>query len=266
MTMQDKQNAGVGGFIDDLNGAIRENPLAAGLVGAGVLWMFMGGNRLSAFGKALPGAAGAVTNAVGAAAGATGSTVAEAFTATASKVSEAARQVGSAISSGSQDAAATAKHAASAGYDAVRTAGASAGESLARSSEQARRSSSEFGREFGMSVQQNLTETLERQPLLLGAIGLAVGAGIASAFPSTKIEQEMMGEAGAAVKDKIQEFAGNASEFASQRAREVFDEVKKEAGAQGLAPDALTSSVKNVAQKVGAAASASRDSIKDRLS
>jgi hypothetical protein len=128
------------------------------------------------------------------------------------------------------------------------------------------RSSSEYGREIGLSMQQNLTKTLERQPLLLGMIGLAIGAGIASAFPSTKIEQDMMGEAGAAVKDKIQEIATETSEFASQRAKDVLNEVKKEVAAQGLTPESAKESLKGVVEKVKTAATSSRESIKGRLS
>jgi hypothetical protein len=269
MTMQStKQNAGgIAGFVDDLNGAIRENPVAAGLVGMGVLWMFFGSARISAFGSALPGAAMTATKAVGAAAEVTGGVVGEAIAGTASRVSEAARQVGGAISSGAEGAATMVRDTASAGYDALKLKGEAASETMTRTAKDTTgRSSSEYGREIGLSVQQNLTQTLERQPLLLGVIGLAIGAGIASAFPSTKIEQDMMGEAGAAVKDKIQEIATETSEFASQRAKDVLHEVKKEAAAQGLTSHSAKESLKGVVEKVKTAATSSSDSIKGRLS
>jgi fatty acid-binding protein DegV len=98
--------------------------------------------------------------------------------------------------------------------------------------------------------------------LLLGVIGLAIGAGIASAFPSTKMEQDMMGEAGAAVKDTIQEIASETSE----RAKDVFVEVKKEAAAQGLTPAYARESLNGVVEKVKTAATLSQESLKDRLS
>lgn len=76
----------------------------------------------------------------------------------------------------------------------------------------------------------------------------------------------MMGEAGAAVKEKMQEIVTETSEFASQRAKDVFDEVKKEAAAQGLTPASAKEGIKEVVGKLTTAATSSRDSIKGRLS
>ena len=45
-------------FVDRLTAAVRDNPLAAGLIGAGVAWMLLGGN------KGLGKAAGLVSAAV----------------------------------------------------------------------------------------------------------------------------------------------------------------------------------------------------------
>ncbi len=274
-----------GSFGDELNAAIRENPVAAGLVGAGVLWMLFGGR----LGSGLPGAARTVTNAVGSAASATGHAVGSAASATghavgeaisgaASRVGDAARQVGGVLSSGAGSAAAAVRDAASAGHGAMHSNGQhgsgqhGSGKGM-RAAKNAGQVSSDFGHDIAASVQQNLTalqnsltEALRRQPLVLGAIGLAIGAGIASAFPATKMEQELMGEAGAAVKDRIQEFATETSEFASRRAQEVLDTVKQEAAAHGLTPASATESLKSVAEKVKSAATTSRDAMKDRLS
>jgi hypothetical protein len=265
MTMQStKQNAGgIVGFVDDLNGAIRENPVAAGLIGMGVLWMFFGSARISAAGQTLPGAARGVTNAVGAAAEA-GSVVGDAIAGTAWRASNAARQVAEAISSGAEGAATAVRDTAS--YDTLKSKGIAAAGAMARTGRETGCSATEFGREFGTSMQQNLTQTLERQPLLLGMIGLGIGAGIASAFPSTQMERDVMGETGVAVQDKIREIATETTEFASRRAKEVLDEAKKEAGSQGLTSAAASESLKGAADKVKTVAGASRDSVKDRLS
>jgi hypothetical protein len=264
MTLQaGKRNAdGIAGFVDDLNGAVRENPVAAGLVGMGVLWMFFGSARISAFGSTLPNVARTVTNAVGAGAEATGSAVGDAAGATVRRVAESARQVGDAISSNAGNAATTVLDKASAAYDTLKASGKEATETVARTAKQAEGSSTQFGRDVGTSLQQNLTKTLEAEPLLLGVMGLAIGAGIASAFPSTKLERDVMGEAGAAVKDRMQEIASETFE----RAKEVFVEVKKEAAAQGLTPASARESLKSVGEKVKTAAALSQESLRDRLS
>ena len=40
------------GFVENLNGAVRENPMAAALIGVGVSWMFFRGSRITDFGLA----------------------------------------------------------------------------------------------------------------------------------------------------------------------------------------------------------------------
>ena len=149
---------------------------------------------------------------------------------------------------------------ASAGYDALKASGEAASKTM--DTKDTGRSPAESGRHIGTSMQQNLTKTLEAQPLLLGVIGVAIGAGIASVFSSTKTEQDMMCEAGAVVKDKIREIASETSE----RAKDVLIEVKKEAAVQGLTSASAGESLRGVAQKVKTAATSSQERIKDRLS
>ena len=58
MSMQDQIDR-AGPVIDRVNAAIRENPLAAGLIGAGVAWMLFGGAKdLSATARDESGPAG----------------------------------------------------------------------------------------------------------------------------------------------------------------------------------------------------------------
>ena len=248
-------STGVASFVEDLNESIRENPVAAALVGAGVLWMFFGSGKLA---SGLSNAARIATNSIGDTASSTGNAVTDAVSGAASHSLRATQQVGEAIATQAEKAARLVKDTASAGYDVLSSQSEGVSGTVTSAIQRSARASSEFGREMGTSIQSNLTETLDRQPLLLGAIGLAIGAGIAASFPATSIEKEMMGETGAAVKEKLQEVAHDTSE----RAKKVFAEVKKEAQAQGLTPDAF----KDVAGKVKAVASASKDSIKGRLS
>ena len=261
---QEKAGARLG-FVDDLNAAVRDNPVAAGLIGIGVLWMIFGGAKVSAVGNRIPGAARAVAGGVGTAAEATGSAVGGALAATGSRASDAARRIGDAISSGTEGAASLVRNTVSAGYDALASSTDKASD-FVQTAKGVASSATRPGLEVGTTLQQNLSEALERQPLLLGALGLAIGAGIASAFPATKIEKDLMGEAGAKVKEKVQEIATETKEFASTRAQQVVGEVKKAAEAQGLTPSAAKEGLKGVGEKLKTVAGASRDSTKDRLS
>jgi hypothetical protein len=61
---------------------------------------------------------------------------------------------------------------------------------------------------------QQARRLMDEQPLLAGAIGLAIGAGIAAVLPKTTTEQEFMGDASKAAKDAATEFAEQGFETA----------------------------------------------------
>jgi len=50
------------------------------------------------------------------------------------------------------------------------------------------------------NVRGNLTDLFKAQPLALGAIGLAIGAGIAAALPNTDLENSYLGETSETVR------------------------------------------------------------------
>jgi len=50
-----------------------------------------------------------------------------------------------------------------------------------------------------------LSDVLERQPLVLGVMGLGIGAAIAGAFSATSAERELMGETSEAVRADLSE-------------------------------------------------------------
>jgi hypothetical protein len=108
----------------------------------------------------------------------------------------------------------------------------------------------------------NLAELFRAQPLALGALGLAVGAGLAAALPATETEAKLLGEASAAVKEKSQAFATAQAENAGKVAENVFNAVNEEARNQGLtledakfAARDVTARVKRVVGAAGASAS-----------
>jgi hypothetical protein len=223
--------------------------------------MYFGGLRVFDFGKALPAVGTQLSGAVGAAAEATRSAVGGALSGTVSRVSATSHRVGDAIAAGVDNSATALHDTASAGFEALSPNGDGAGTGV-RADRESGATSGGTGRRLEKPLQQNSTATFGRQPLLLGAIGLAIGAGLASALPSTETEQDLMGEAGTAVKDKIQETA----EFASERAQNILKDVKKEVAAQGMTPAAAKEGLKGLAGKVKSAATNSGDAIKHRLS
>jgi hypothetical protein len=236
-----------GPVVDRLNAAIRDNPLAAGLIGAGVAWMLFGGT------KGLGAAAGIATN-------------------VASRASAAASNAGSSFTGGlakaGSKASAAVKDAASdvvgsivpemsmPETDKVLEAGSNAGSAIGDGFT----SAVEKGRQYGTAFQSGLSQSLERQPLLLGAIGLAIGAGIASTFGSTAVESEWLGKQGAAAREKLQGLAGDIKD----RAGKVMSDVKEEADRQGLTAGRAKYAASQVGEKVKTVAGAGRDSVIQR--
>jgi len=264
MTSGTHQDSGIGrGFAEDLSNAARENPVSAALIGAGVLWLFFGGSKVLALGRMLPGAAKSVAGTLGSTAEAGARTIGDGVAAAGSRVNEAATQVGSAVSAAARELSDFASEAVSKG-----SGGAASFEEKAAKKTQAteplegNNTSWDAGLNFVTTMQKNLTETLEKQPLLLGAVGLAIGAGIASSFSATNIETRLMGETGTAVKEGVEKFADDAG----NRAKRAFQEATEEAEAQGFTPSAAKDTLQGMADKLKTVAGTTRDSVKERLS
>ena len=247
MSMQDWKRSGI---VDDLNAAIRDNPLAAGLIGGGVVWMLFGGKGLGA------AAAGA-----GYAAGKVGSAAGRAGSAAIDSARSAAQAVGSAGSS----VASSVKAAGSAGFDKVASIvpdisadepsdyGFTAEQMQSRAARAGSSLASSTGR-YADTVKSTLADTFERQPLLLGAVGLAIGAAIASSFATTAVESEWIGETGANTRDKLKQAAKDATDRAWQAG-------KQEAEKQNLTEEAGWDAAERVAEKVESVFKAGRDSL-----
>ena len=61
------------------------------------------------------------------------------------------------------------------------------------------RSMPESGMDMMENASANIAELFRAQPLALGALGLAFGAGLAAALPATDTERELLGESSAVV-------------------------------------------------------------------
>ena len=68
------------------------------------------------------------------------------------------------------------------------------------------------GKESLTKAQSSLADMLERQPLVLGAIGLAIGAAVAGAFRTSDLENEWIGDLSDDVKADLNARAGAVSQ------------------------------------------------------
>jgi len=111
------------------------------------------------------------------------------------------------------------------------------------------------------AVRGNLTDLFKAQPLALGAIGLAIGAGIAAALPNTDIEKSYLGETSETLKSKAAEIAGQQIEKAATVATTVAETVADEARRQGLTIDGAKAAMDDLSGKVGRVVDAAGKSV-----
>ncbi len=123
--------------------------------------------------------------------------------------------------------------------DQARELGAEAGERFGR----ARRDAAdrayearERARHHGRRAKQSILRSFNEQPLVLGAIGLAIGAALGAALPPSEAEDRLMGEAGDTALRRAKEVGREQAQKARAAAEAVVDAAREEAGEQGLAP------------------------------
>ena len=113
-------------------------------------------------------------------------------------------------------------------------------------------------------VRDNLTELFRAQPLALGAIGLAIGAGIAAALPKSDIEDSFLGEASETVKAQASEIAGQQVEKATTIANDVIDAASAEARKQGLTLHDAKAATKDITGRLGRVVDAVKSGVSEK--
>jgi hypothetical protein len=221
------------GFIHSLGDAARRNPLSAALIGMGVLWLFAGKST---------GRVGDVLRSTGL-----------------GGIPEATRDTFSSVKAGIGDSTAAATDAAGSSFDAVRERSADA---VSQAAEFARTMPNPA--DVFEAARDNLTELFKAEPLALGAIGLAIGAGIAAAIPGTEVENAYLGEARETLRSKTAEIAGQQVDKATTLATQVIDVAAEEARKQGLTTEGVKSAAGDFANRVGRVVEAARTGAADR--
>lgn len=234
-------------FVRDLSDAARKNPISAALIGMGVLWLFTGGRTAERVGDLARGAGfDRIPDAAG-----------DAFNAARSTLRSGAESIGDHVSSATE----MLRDGGAAGLDRV----ARAGSDYVGAAYDYAQNIPDAGETLFNTARDNLSELFRAQPLALGAIGLAIGAGIAAALPGTDIEAEYLGEASDNLKEKTAEFASEQAARAATMAEDVTSTLSDEARKQGLTVDAARSAIADIPGKFGRVAEAAGKGISERL-
>jgi hypothetical protein len=233
-------------FIQDLGEAVRQNPVSAALIGMGVLWLFTGNRpaeRAGDFARStgldrIPDAAGI------------------AFDAARSTLRSGTDAVGERLASAK---------------GAVRDGAGDALDNVTRYGRDYGGTASEYvtslpgnSAEIFDTVRSNLSDIFKAQPLALGAIGIAIGAGIAAALPATELEADYLGDASDAAKAKASEFAAEQTDRVTTVAGNVVEAVSEQARKQGLTIEGAKSAAGDISAKLGRVVDAAGKGVSER--
>ncbi|WP_368507381.1 hypothetical protein [Bradyrhizobium lupini] len=214
------------GFFDSLVAAAKENPLAAVLIGGGALWLMAGDDRIKGAARSTAAAAsGVVDSGVS-----TMRTTASALQRTAAPPTapemdhvgsldgdDTLRSAKGAASSVLSDTADKMRAQFESGVEMVRDGFAKVGDQVP-------------GGEAVSKAKSSLSDMLEKQPLVLGVVGLAIGAAVAGAFRATDIENEYVGETSDAVKADLNSRVGAVSQALRENSDTLLAEVSDTGG------------------------------------
>lgn len=230
----------IGGFVRDLGEAARRNPVSAALIGMGAVWLFAGRTQR---GVELIRRTGI------------------------DRLPEAAQDAWQGTSSNLRSGARSLRETAGDATDAIRSQGGRVMEHATETGERLVQSASSYMDELPEQAgnllddaKENLTELFKSHPLAIGAVGVALGAAVAAAFPTTETETAYLGEGSEVVKQKASELVGEQVERATEIGTKVTDAVANEARQQGLTADGLKSMASELSDKVARVAEAATGS------
>lgn len=224
-------------FASNLGSQVRDNPLPVLLIGAGVAWLMMGGNGRGA--SSSPYGARSTTDvehdrgpryvgpdnaprALVRSAGEVASRARVRVTDTASDLGGMASDAASSARAMASDAASSVSDAASRAGDAISDTASRLGDAITGAAGRVREAAGYHAASVPRRAQsswQGMDRLAADQPLLFGALGLALGAALGAILPRTEAEDEWMGEA----RDRL---AGEAGQMASQ----AYEQVREVAG------------------------------------
>ena len=206
---------------DTLVDTIRNNPVPAGLVGVGLVWLLMNRSKSKLTRDAQGSSsfsAGRVTDTLG-----------NALDAAGNRVNRVAHQVGDAASSGFHQASEAVSSAAAGVSDKASSLAHGAGDAASHLYDQASDVASTVAdgtKRGARSVEQGFKTQLHENPLAVGAAALALGAVVGFSLPRSEREDTLMGDARDRLLQQAGDLAHEAAGSAAQLAEKALEGVK----------------------------------------
>lgn len=258
-------------LLSNLKRQVRDNPLALAMVGGGIAWLMMGtGPSMKSHHTGRGQARASVRPTAGEFGGSPGTLGSTDFASSgpASSASVSPSR-GSSLSKGAD----AVREKGSAAVASVSGAATSAADAVSATAHDLRDAASDYmsnasqaGADMGARAKSTVLDAIEREPLVLGAIGVAVGAAIGAMLPASRAEGEYLGEVGRTARDAAETAVSEGVDKAKHVASDVYNAAKDEADRQGLVPHGkpLTEKARDVAKAAGDELKSASDEMMDR--
>lgn len=216
---------------------LRENPIPVALIGLGVAWLAIGQSRRNSRSNDPYGASYVTYGSEDEHSG-LGDRI--------SARADAAKAGVMRVAGKAKDGFDNARHSAAEQVDHVRE----------RASDMAHDARDRVG-SYSRAAKHRFEDTLEHEPLVIGAIGLAVGAAIGAALPASDVERHYMGSARNKVMDKAAASLDDVKDVAGRAFEQVKEELHRQTGPEGEGS--------TLAEKAKAVAQAGARTVKDEI-
>lgn len=232
------RDGGVAQFTRNLGQQAKNNPLPVALVGAGLAWLMLARRDRGSYGYGSDGydvqrSARSARNGAAATVSGFADSASDAASGFANSASDAASRFADSASGAASrmaDGMNAMRDRAGQAYESAAGTAADASNRMYQAADATRHKAARFQRAAG----DRLTSLMREQPLLLGALGLALGAAIGCMMPRTEAEDRLMGRASDDLKDRALDTLREQSDKAMQVAERVYDSAMQE-GEQAVA-------------------------------
>jgi hypothetical protein len=157
--------------------------------------------------------------------------------------------VSGAATSYASSAVDTATSYASSVADTASSYASSAADYAGAAGRQVSEQSGRIARQAQSTMQHTVNRVLQDQPLAVVLVGLAAGAAVAAAFPTTDIERRTLGDAG----EKLTDMASKAGEQFKEGASKAGERLMSSVGEHPLSSDGLKEVARDVVGAFGSA-------------
>lgn len=282
------KESGGGEFAHNLKANVQTHPMPVALIGIGLAWLMMGGGSAGqpAAQPRTPGRSDDWAGHYGADAAARAEAAAASVRRTASESAEAfqerlylakgkalglSRNVGEALSdfgsrvdTAMQAASRSARGTARGVREAAGTAIDSTRDATGRAADAAMQATGR-ATDAARDAADRVAGYLQEQPLLVGAIGVSVGALLGALLPPTRTEDELLGGISDTLKDRAYEAADTAIAGGVRVADEAIEAGKETARNEGLTAEHAGDTAVRAGAKVADAAAGVRHVVEETV-